>query len=417
MDKFIIEGQNTLSGEITVSGAKNCALKLLAASLLTTEPVTIKNVPAIADVQVMVEILKDLGAEVNQDNLHQYTICCRNVKKTQIERPFASKLRTSIMFVAPLLSRFHEANFPHPGGCLIGQRPIDMYLDGFNKMGCQVSEDNQFYHIKCRQLIGSHYVFPWISHTVTESMIMAATLAKGQTTLINAACEPEVGALIQFLNQLGAKIKGTGSHTIIINGVKKLSGGEITVIPDRIEAGTFAILGGLTASDLLIKDCEPKHLDTLLAHFDKVNVPYQIGQNYLKVQKAKELKATQLRTHEYPGFVTDLQAPFTVLLTQAKGISLVHEIIYEGRLFYTDKLVKMGAKIIMCDPHRVIVEGPTPLHGTTLESPDIRAGIALIIAALIAEDKSEISNIYQVDRGYENISERLTALGAKIKRI
>ncbi|MBU1148538.1 UDP-N-acetylglucosamine 1-carboxyvinyltransferase, partial [Patescibacteria group bacterium] len=258
--------------------------------------------------------------------------------------------------------------------------------------------------------------FPWISHTATESFILAATLAEGTTELINVACEPEVEALCRFLNGLGAKISGGGTNRIIISGVSKLSGGEFAVIPDRIEAGTFAIMGGLLAKELKINKCNPEHLEVLFAHLDKVGVPYQREKETIIVKKSDNLRATQIRTHEYPGFVTDLQAPFTVLLTQAQGVSLVHEVIYEGRLFYTDKLIKMGAKVTMCDPHRVIIEGPTKLYACEMESPDIRAGIALIIAAMLAEGQSEISNIYQVDRGYQNIAERLSKIGAKIKR-
>ncbi len=416
MDKFIITGQKSLAGEISVSGAKNSALKLLAASLLTTKPVTIDNVPDIADVGVMLEILEDLGAKVEKEKKHSFTIDCSNVKKTQIDRRFAKKLRTSIMFVAPLLARFGEAKFPHPGGCVIGQRPIEMFLAGYQKFGCTVNEEEKYYNIKCPKLKGTKIVFPWMSHTVTESMIMAAVLAEGQTILFNAACEPEVESLGQFLNKLGADVKGAGTHTVVINGVAELGGGSFEVIPDRIEAGTFAILGALAADQLKITNCQPNHLEVLLAFLERVGVAYQRGDDFLIVNKAKSLKATQLRTHEYPGFITDLQAPFTVLLTQAQGVSMVHEVIYEGRLFYTDKLIKMGAKITMCDPHRVIIEGPTPLFANQLESPDIRAGMALIIASLIAEGQSVISNIYQIDRGYEKIAERLSSIGADIKR-
>ncbi|MFH1597627.1 MAG: UDP-N-acetylglucosamine 1-carboxyvinyltransferase [Patescibacteria group bacterium] len=416
MEKFIINGQKELDGDIEVAGAKNNALKLLAACLLTAETVELKNVPDIADVKVMIDIMQDLGGVINKEGDNNYTISAQNVNKTTIERKLASKLRTSIMFVAPLLARFGEAKFPHPGGCVIGQRPIDMFLNGYKAFGATITEDEKYFHIKCQKLKGTKIVFPWISHTVTESMIMTAVLAEGQTVLVNAACEPEVEALIELLNQLGADIKGAGSHTIVINGVKTLGSGTFATIPDRIEAGTFAILGALAAKELNIKNCRPQHLEVLLSFFDRIGISYKRGNDYLKVSKAKEIKPTQVRTHEYPGFITDLQAPFTVLLTQAKGVSMVHEVIYEGRLFYTDKLIKMGARIIMCDPHRIIVEGPTPLYAAQLESPDIRAGIALIMASLIAEGQSEISNIYQVDRGYQRIAQRLKGIGADITR-
>ena len=419
MQKFIISGQHKLFGEIKVSGAKNSALKLLAATILSKEGCRLTNVPDIADVKLMIEILRDLGAEVKQENKNEYFICCKEVNKIELKKELASKLRASIMFLAPLLARFGEVKFPHPGGCMIGKRPIDIYLDGFKALGCEISYKNDVYHLKASRLSGTKFVLPWVSHTVTESLILAAVLAHGKTTLINAACEPEVEALCNYLNKCGARISGAGTHVISIEGVKEIKGGTFNTIPDRIETGTFAILAALAGCGVRITNCDPSHLEVFWKMLAQAGVKFDRGEDfiYIKNSKGQRFFACEIRTSEYPGFATDLQAPFVVLMTQAQGASLIHETIYEGRLLYTDILNRMGANIIMCDPHRVVVNGPSPLFGTKMESPDLRAGIALVIAALIAKGESEIENIYQIDRGYENIEERLRSLGAKIRRI
>ncbi|MDD3887200.1 MAG: UDP-N-acetylglucosamine 1-carboxyvinyltransferase [Patescibacteria group bacterium] len=418
MSKFIITGPNKLSGEISVAGAKNSALKAIAATVLTDQEVILKNIPSIEDVHVMFEILKDLGGQVEKVSEHEYKVKVSEIKKTELDKNLVAKLRASIMFLAPLLTRVSEVKFPFPGGDIIGKRPIDIYLDGLDQFGVEIKYERDYYHLKktSEKLKATKFVFPIISHTVTESLIMAAVLAEGKTTLVNTACEPEVTNLVEFLNSLGAKITGAGTPNIEIEGVSKLSGGEFTAIPDRIETGTFAILGALTGGDLKITNCNPSHLETFWKILEKIGVNFEIGKDTVKINPSNDLKAHEVRTHEYPGFATDLQAPATILLTQAKGLSMVYETIYEGRLFYTDMLNKMGANIIMCDPHRIVIQGPTKFYGAKLESPDIRAGIALVIAALIADGKSEIDNIYQVDRGYEKIEERLKTLGAKIER-
>lgn len=417
MSKFIINGKNQLSGEITVSGAKNEALKMLAATVLSDEEWCLKNVPDIADVRIMVQILKDIGAKVEQKEKNEYCIKCDSIKKTELDPKLVSKIRASVMFIAPLLSRFGEVRFPSPGGDAIGRRPIDIFLNNFKSFGAEVEKDNDFYHIKAKNLVGSKFVFPWISHTATESAVMAACLAKEKTILINSACEPEVTALCENLNKCGAKISGIGTHKIEIEGVSKISGGNFEMISDRIEAGTFAILGALAGKGLTIKNCNPAHLEVFWEMLKKAGVQFDIKGNDVYIKKSSGFNHCDLRTREYPGFATDLQAPFTVLLTQAKGMSLVHEIIYEGRLFYTDILNKMGANIVMCDPHRIVISGPNKLYGIKMESPDIRAGIALVLAALIAEGQSEIENIEQIDRGYEDIEGRLKILGADIVRV
>ncbi|MBI4652659.1 UDP-N-acetylglucosamine 1-carboxyvinyltransferase [Candidatus Kuenenbacteria bacterium] len=414
--KFIINGGKKLGGEIKVGGAKNLALKAIAASILSKQEMIINNVPDIEDIKQIIKILKDLGAEIEKKNNSQYKISTKNITKTELSVDLAHKLRASIVLIGPMLVRFGEAKLPYPGGCVIGRRPIDIFIDGFKALGVEVEESKSGYYFKTQKLKGAKFIFPIISVTATETLMMAATLAKGKTILINAACEPEILALADYLNLCGAKIFGQGTNVIIIEGVNKLSAGVFDIIPDRIEAGTFAVMAAATKSDLIIKNCNPAHLEVPLLMLKKAGVNFTTGNDNIHILPSKNLKAINLVTHEYPGFITDLQASFTVLLTQAQGMSLVHETIYEGRLFYIDKLNKMGANIILCDPHRIIINGPTKLYGHKIESPDIRAGIALVIAALIAEGKTEIDNIYQVDRGYEKIEERLRMIGAEIIR-
>ncbi|PKL72728.1 UDP-N-acetylglucosamine 1-carboxyvinyltransferase [Candidatus Kuenenbacteria bacterium HGW-Kuenenbacteria-1] len=415
--KYIIQGKRKLNGEIKVNGAKNLALKALAASFLFKQDIIINNVPDIEDIKQMLEIIKDLGAKVKKINDYKYKISTKNINKIELSSSLAPKLRASIVLIGPMLARFGEAKLPYPGGCIIGMRPIDIFIDGFKALGVEIEENKNGFYFKVKKLKGAKFIFPIISVTATETLMMAATLAKGKTTLVNSACEPEISALANYLNSCGAKISGAGTSTIIIEGVNKLLAKDVfNIIPDRIEAGTFAIMAAATKSDILIKNCDPNHLEIPLLMLKKIGVNFETKKDYIHVFPSKNLKATNIVTHEYPGFVTDLQAPFTVLLTQAQGISLIHETIYEGRLFYIDKLNRMGAHIILCDPHRAIVNGLTKLYGKKVESPDIRAGMAIMIAALIAEGETEIDNIYQINRGYEKIDERLQKLGAEIKR-
>ena len=415
MDKYLIQGGQKLSGEIRVSGAKNEALKILAACVLSSDPCVIKNIPDIEDIKRMLEILENLGATMKREG-SEVTIDTSGIKEGNPSQELVRRLRSSVMFAGPLLARFGKVTMAHPGGCIIGKRPIDMFLAGFKALGAEIEESEGQYTLRATELKGAKIVMPWIAVTATESLMMTACLAKGTTTIVNAAMEPEIPALADYLNSCGAKISGAGTPIITVEGVGKLSGGACTLIPDRIETGTFVMLGLITNSEIKISGCNPSHLETVLAILEKAGAQIEHGSDYL-ITKASHLKATELRTHEYPGFPTDLQAPFTVLMTQAEGLSLIHETIYEGRLFYTDKLSTMGANIIMCDPHRVIVNGPTPLLGKKLESPDLRAGMALVLAGLVAKGQTVIENIYQIERGYENIIPRLQALGAKIEKV
>lgn len=397
-------------------GAKNEALKVIAASLLSEKEITMKNVPNIEEVDRLLELCQSVGSKIRRQGT-TVKMQTAEITSTELDPGLVKKIRAAILLIGPILLRKGEVKLPHPGGCAIGQRPIDLFIDGFAKFGAKITEENDSYHFKAVKLKGMNFFFPKISVTATEVMMMTAALAEGKTVLKNSAAEPEIPALAEYLNACGAKISGAGTSTIIIEGVKKLNAGEVEIIPDRVEAGSFAILGALVGNPLRVVNCRPDHLESLFSMFDKMGVDYKVGKDWIEVTASKNIRAVDIVTHEYPGFITDLQQPFTVLLTQAKGVSLVHETIFEGRLFYTDKLNQMGAKIIMCDPHRVIVNGPTPLYGRRLESPDLRAGFSLVLAGLVAECTTEIDNIYQIDRGYEKIEERLGNVGADIKRV
>ncbi|NQT49638.1 UDP-N-acetylglucosamine 1-carboxyvinyltransferase [Candidatus Kuenenbacteria bacterium] len=416
MAKFIIQGNKKLKGEISVNGAKNAALKIIAASLLSEDKIIIKNVPDIEEINRLLELCQSVGSSFAREN-GEIEMQTKDIKQTDLDADLVKKIRAAVLLIGPMLIRNGEVRLPHPGGCAIGQRPIDIFIDGFRKFGAEVIENQDHYHFRAEKLKGMTFIFPKISVTATEVLMMTATLAEGKTILKNAACEPEIPALAEYLNRCGAKIEGAGTHTIVIEGVKKLSANIYEVIPDRVEAGSFAILGALCGDPIRVTNCRPDHLEALWSTFDKMGVDYELGKDWVEVCQTQKVKSVDVVTHEYPGFITDLQQPFTVLLTQAEGISLVHETIFEGRLFYTDKLKQMGANIIMCDPHRVIVNGPSKLFGRHLESPDLRAGFALILAGLIAEGETQIDNIYQIDRGYEKIEERLQNLGADIKRV
>lgn len=417
MSKFIIEGGAKLSGEISVRGTKNFALKIIPASLLSSETIEIGNMPEIEDTSRSIELLKDLGSIIEIRN-SKYLVNNKNIDKTTISEDIGKKFRASIMFVAPLLARFGEVKFPHPGGCVIGagSRPIDLFIDGFKAFGAEISYSDGYYHIKSSSLQACEYFFTTVSVTATESMLMAATLAKGKTILKNCAMEPEIEELANYLNANGAKIEGAGTPIIKIEGVDKIRGGQIEILPDRIETGTFAIMAAASHSELLIKDCQPKHIQVLLEIFKKIGVKFEVDNASILIKKTSSFSSYNIKTHEYPGFPTDLQSPYTLLMTQAQGSALIHETIYDRRLLFSDLLAQMGANIIMCDPHRIVVNGPTKLRGRELTSPDLRAGITMILAGLIAEGKTTIDNIYQIDRGYEKIDERLIKIGANIKR-
>jgi UDP-N-acetylglucosamine 1-carboxyvinyltransferase len=416
MEKYVITGEKKLNGEIIVAGAKNMALKVFPATILCQNSCLIKNVPEIEDIERLIELMEDLGAKITHNAKGEYLVSAKEINKTQLKPDLVKRLRSSIMLAGPMLARFGEVTLAHPGGCIIGQRPIDLFLEGFQKLGATMDENGENYTLRAKKLKGADIILPRVSVTVTENLMMAATLAEGKTHIKNAAMEPEIVALADFLNKQGAKITGAGTPDISIEGVDKLNGGEVTIIPDRIECGTFIMLGLITNSQIKIAKCEPRHIENLLYSLDKAGAKLEIGKDYI-ITHPSNLKGVNIVTHEYPGFPTDLQAPFTVLMTQANGLSLIHETIFEGRLFYTDILNQLGANIIMCDPHRVVVMGPTKLYAKKLTSPDLRAGMALILAAMVAQGTSSVENIYQINRGYENIVTRLQQIGADIKQV
>ena len=365
----------------------------------------------------MTELIKSLGVKVEHVKNGEYKITAKNISTHLLNPEIAKKLRASVVLTAPLLVRTGKVKFPHPGGCVIGERPIDVFIDGYKALGAKVSYKNGLYEISAQKLRGSKFIFPNISVTGTEALLMAASLAEGETFLKNCACEPEVESLADFLNSRGAQITGAGTPNIRIRGVKRLQGGTYETIPDRIEAGSFAILAATTNSHLKITRCNPEHLDSLWSLLNKANIKIRINKNSVEILPSTALKSVNIKTREYPGFPTDLQAPLCVLLTQAGGQALVHETIYEGRLNWTDELKRMGASILNLDPHRIEIKGPTKLKGREIESPDLRAGMAYVIAALCAKGRSVVNNIYQIDRGYEKIEERLQKIGADIHRI
>ncbi|MFA6273085.1 MAG: UDP-N-acetylglucosamine 1-carboxyvinyltransferase [Candidatus Paceibacterota bacterium] len=426
--RFVIEGlagKKTLNGEIEVNGAKNAVLPLLAASVLFNKSTEFSNVPRIEDVDRMLELLKNLGAEFSWTGERTLKIDGKKISGKVLDHDNAKRMRASILLTGPLLARFGKVFFPHPGGCVIGERPIDLFIEGFKKMGASVSEKDGLYEISTSKgLLGTEFFFRVSSVTGTETLMLAAIGAKGKTILKNAALEPEVVCLAEFLNSRGAKISGAGSSEIIIDGGYELkeNGKTFPVIPDRIEAGSFLILGALAADNLKITNCQPAHLDSLIEALRFSGVTVEVGDNWLAVKNNakitnESLRAVNIKTREYPGFPTDLQAPMAVFLTQVTGESLIHETIFEGRLNYTADLEKMGADIKMWDSHRALVKGPTLLKGKELDGPDIRAGLAYILAAIIAEGESVINNAYFIDRGYEQIEKRLQKIGVKIKRV
>lgn len=417
-------GKPKLAGEIAVSGAKNAALKAIAASILFDTPLHIANIPAIEDVNRLLDILVGMGARVTREG-KTITINTLPLATDILASAPAKRLRSSIVLTGPILGRYGHVRFPHPGGCVIGERPIDLFLESFERMGARITKTGSFYDIRAPKggLRGTELFFRTQSVTGTETMMMTATRAKGRTTIKNAAMEPEIVWLAEILNASGAKIQGAGTPTVTIDGLGALAqkkGTTFVVPPDRIEAGSFLILGALLGRELAITHCVPDHLDALIETLDYCGVPIERRRNELFVRQRDTratLRSIILKTHEYPGFPTDLQAPMTVFLTQVFGESMVFETIFEGRLNYVESLNRMGANITMMDPHRVLVKGPTRLKGKRLESPDLRAGLAFIIAALCANGVSEIANVYNIDRGYERIEERLRIIGAEIDRV
>ena len=416
MSSFVIEGGAKLSGTIKIPGAKNAATPILAACLLTREECVIHNVPEITDVDKMLNLLKELGAQVKRDGA-TVRVRADDISLSALSTNDVKAMRSSVLLMGPLLARLKNVRLPEPGGCIIGNRPLSAHLAGLEQMGVTVKMDGEFYELTATTLSGAHVTLWEFSVTATENLVMAATLAKGITTIDIAAAEPHVQDLCNFLNTLGAKISGVGTHSLTIAGVDKLHGGEYTIIPDPIEAGTWAALATVTRGSVEISPVQPQYLGLVLHNLKSIGAQVEVDGQVMQVKSTRQLKPfTKLQALPYPGFPTDLQAPFSVLATQAAGTSLIQDPLYEGRLNHISELIKMGANAIIADPHRVVITGPTPLYGREIKSFDLRAGVSLIIAALMAEGQTIISDAEEEDRGYEKLESRLRALGANIKR-
>jgi len=434
MATFVIEGGHKLNGSITPQGAKNEALQVICAVLLTPEKVTISNVPDIIDVNKLIFILGELGVKIEKTASHTYTFQADDIDLKYLEsdkfKKDGSSLRGSIMIVGPLLARFGKGYIPRPGGDKIGRRRLDTHFEGFIKLGAtfRYNKDENFYGVEADQLIGTYMLLDEASVTGTANIVMAAVLAKGITTIYNAACEPYLQQLCKMLNSMGAKIRGVGSNLLIIEGVTSLKGCALRILPDMVEIGSWIGMAAMTKSSLTIKDVSWPDLGLIPRVFEKLGIKLEKrgddifipAQDSYEIQNFIDGSILTISDAPWPGFTPDLLSIVLVVATQAKGSVLIHQKMFESRLFFVDKLIDMGAKVILCDPHRATVIGmnhKSSLKATTMTSPDIRAGISLLIAALSATGKSTIHNIEQIDRGYEDIDGRLKAIGAKITRI
>ena len=416
MDKFIIQGQRKLKGEVPISGAKNAALPLIAAALLTDQECVLDNVPSIEDIRVLTELLVALGAEAEfAPGKHRLTVCAKGISSAQAPSDLATRMRASFLVTGPLLARFGEAVAPHPGGCAIGVRPVNVDIKGFVAMGAEVRQENGYYAMRAGRLQGKRLYLDYPSHTGTENLLMAACMAEGQTTLTNASGEPEVVGLAACLSHMGARIWGAGSSVIEVEGVERLHGFHVRVIPDRIEAGTFAILAAMMGADITLRDVISSHMVPLTQKLTEAGAAIEVLGDTYRILPGEPLLAVEVQTLHFPGFPTDLQAALAVALTQAQGTSIIHERVYDNRLLYADELRKMGASVLVSGQSATIL-GPTPLHGATVRALDIRSGAAVVLAGLAADGSTEILDIHHIDRGYERVDEKLRALGAEIWR-
>ena len=424
MEKFIIEGGYPLSGTLTPSGNKNEALPVLAATLLTDEVVHLKNMPRIRDVEVMCQVIETIGGTVEWVNRNEVKICAAGVKTGELDAELCRRIRASILFAGPLLARVGQVKLPPPGGDVIGRRRLDTHFHGLEGLGARVAI-REYYELSTHGLIGKELFLDEASVTATENILMAASLAKGTTVIRNAACEPHVCALANLLNAMGAKISGIGSNQLVIEGVERLGGAEHEIESDYLEIGSFVGLAAVTGGELVINRVKPESLRMIRMVFERLGIYTQIKGDQLFVPPHQPLTirpdfgnhTPKIDNSIWPAFPTDLMSIAITVATQCKGTVLFFEKMFEGRMFFVDHLQSMGAQIILCDPHRVVVVGPQSLHGARVQSPDVRAGMALLIAGLCAKGTTEIHNIHQIDRGYERIEEKLRALGAQIKRV
>jgi UDP-N-acetylglucosamine 1-carboxyvinyltransferase len=423
MQSFVIEGGRPLSGTVRAAGNKNGALPILAATVLASEPVTLENVPRIRDVETMVELLVDIGADARWTGRNDVYVDASKVAKAELDPELCREMRASFLLAGPLLARFGRAVVPPPGGDVIGRRRLDTHIHAFQELGVTV-ELNGAYEMRTEALRGTRMYLDEASVMGTENAIMAAVLAKGETVVGHAACEPHIQDLCRFLVSLGASIEGLGSNVLHVHGVDRLGGGTYRIGPEHVEVASFAALAAVTGGDVTIADVEPDDLIAIVPAFRKLGIRMEIDGRAVRVRPDQDLRIVddlggqipKIESGVWPAFPADLTSIALTCATQSHGTVLIFEKMFESRLFFVDKLVSMGARIILCDPHRAVVTGPAKLYGQRLVSPDIRAGMAMVIAALCAEGRSTIGDIGQIDRGYERIDERLGALGASIER-
>jgi UDP-N-acetylglucosamine 1-carboxyvinyltransferase len=416
MSRFRIQGGKKLRGRLRAAGMKNAATPILAATLLTDGTCVLKNVPRIRDVERMLDILRSLGVRVEWAGDHELSIEPKGADPAKLDRKAMRSMRSSVLFLGPMLARFREVELPEPGGCIIGNRPLDTHLVALQALGASCERGKEGYLLRAEKLVGRTVVLPEFSVTATENLMMAAALSDGRTVIKLAAAEPHVQDLGDFLNAMGARIQGHGTHTVTIDGVSELHGAEHEIIPDQIEAGTFMVAAALTRGDLTIEHVRPDHLDVVTQRLEAIGANVEIGSDSVRVTAPGALKAFKFQSMPYPGLPTDLMAPFGVLATQCAGTSMIHEPMYEGRFGFVNELVKMGANAVVCDPHRVLISGPTPLYGQDIKSLDLRAGATLLLAGILADGETVLHEAEIIDRGYERIEERFAEVGAVISR-
>ncbi len=421
MDKFLINGGKPLHGTVAISGAKNSALPAMAASLLTEERVSLHNIPRVRDIITMAKLLAFMGASVMVDSFPaaDYSVEAKTISHAEAPYDLVKTMRASILTLGPTLARIGVARVSLPGGCAIGARPVDLHLSALEKMGVEIVTAHGYIEARTARgrLRGGHVKFEKITVTGTENVLMAATLADGETVLENVAREPEITDLIELLRKMGAKISGDGTATLRIEGVQRLAGADHTVIPDRIEAGTFLVAGAITGGDLSLINCDPEHLGATIALLQKTGAIVETtGPHRVRVRAPRKLCAVDVTTEEYPGFATDMQAQYMALATQAEGTSVINETIFENRFLHASEMTRMGAQISI-DGHGATVKGPARLSGTTVQASDLRASAGLVLAGLVASGETIVERVYHIDRGYERIVEKLQALGAAIARV
>ncbi len=422
MDRFAIEGGHRLEGSIAISGAKNAALPAMTAALLTAEPIQLNNIPRVRDIVTMGKLLAHMSARVEMPDLPPTQLILEAKSVSDAEAPYdlVRTMRASILTLGPLLARTGAARVSLPGGCAIGARPVDLHLAALEKMGAEISTEHGYISAKVprkRRLKGAHIVFERITVTGTENILMAAALAEGETLIENAAREPEVADLAELLRKMGADIEGENSSTLRIRGKDELHGAVHSVIPDRIEAGTFLVAGALAGGNLLLTGCAPQHLSAVISKLLETGVTVaEEAPDRLRVRGGKKLAAADVTTEEYPGFATDMQAQYMLLATQAEGTSVITETIFENRYLHASELMRMGGNISI-DGRRAVVRGPCPLSGTTVIASDLRASASLVLPGLIASGETIVDRVYHIDRGYERIEEKLAAVGARIRRV